>query len=410
MSNVREKVIVAQILKNELLVGLNKINRLSPLKFPSFVSAVFWTHSLSIILNLAVSALIALEFGFSLIFFILTRFLRLQAPPNSIFIYTDRRQLRFAIRDYSTKCIGLRKFLRTFRRGHIYSFLSLREVIQCFVDVPEVRRRLDKEVRTSCLIDGVEPWQLLSLSAFGFFRCFDLLLAHTALKKVKNIEFSSHFDVYVSLASRMRQTGEIEFLSGIQHGLYEVFAYGDPMPLYCDEYCLLFVESEAYFKRFLNANPACELRYRKRAVAFNQFLLRNDVVAVALQADDKVSDEKLLVFLSDLAPQLGFVLVAYIHPSSSSRYIKHLRNRFPSVLCEPSVRYADITVVITRYSTLAMDYVANGIPAIFWGFSDHVCVIYSDNKLIYEVERLQDMPLLLRKFFGNTEDSDEGTA
>ena len=118
--------------------------------------------------------------------------------------------------------------------------------------------------------------------------------------------------------------------------------------------------------------------------------------AIALQSDDFESDAVLMQHLTPLV-MAGFVVIGYVHPATSRKQLRVLQLRFPYITFEQKRRYANVDIIITRYSTLAMDYVAMGVPAIFWAARDRVCVSMSENSLIHEIAELDGLMLSVNK-------------
>ncbi|MDT0496368.1 hypothetical protein RM530_03165 [Algiphilus sp. W345] len=382
------------IFKNELLVKLNQICRLDGgLHKGRFPSAVVYTKSPGFFINVFYSFLLRVASAFSFLILFCFR-VPSGSNPESAFIYVDRRRLKFSEGDCPAYNIGLYKYFSVFREDHVYQLLSLREVLRCLVDAFSRRRLMAEDIMRMRGITQFSGKQLLALSGFSYLRCLDLLLAKTALSKFQRIKCAGHFDVYTALMSQLRQDGSIKNFSGIQHGLFENFWFGEPAPLFFDEYKLLFPESRRYFEQRLSANPNCVFHVREKMPIFEHCAAIGITVGVALQTDDEASDARLLDALQVIA-RGRFSLLAYAHPAAPAKGLAKLHVRFPDIRFERKLRCSNVAVVITRYSTLAMEYVAAGVPAIFWAAPDRVCVSFSGHPLIHEITELDMLPEVL---------------
>lgn len=384
---------VGLVFRNELLVKLNQAHRLSPDRVGSCLpSTIMRSRSFNPVKNaFHTTAEWAVSWGSLLLLLVL------RSPgrqmPDSAFLYLDKRLLGFSRPGLAAYQLGLYKYLLSFGRDHLYRYLSLRELLSSFVRALRLRKSMAAQICPAGTIERLNGQRALSLSGFSFLRCLDLFLAQVAVSKLRNVECAGHFDVYTALISQLRQHGKIGRFCGMQHGLYEHFIFGRPAPLYFDECRLLFKESEPYFRQYLSANPDCVVRVRERKSAFSHCDGLGTTIGVALQNDDAVSDALLLRHLQGYTPRCR--VLAYVHPATGPRRLQELQSQFPDISFEPKRRCANIAVVITRYSTLAMDYVALGVPAIFWASPDRVCVSFSGHPLISEVTDLDALPGIL---------------
>lgn len=400
---------IPNIFRNELLTKINQIQRISKAtKVPFFCSVVLHSKSINYGRNFILFFILFLETLISTA--ILFAYQHKTLPPDSIFAFTDKRLIRFSKKNYPAFCIGLRKYLFSFGKNHLYQFLSMSEKLACLSSAIRYKRSFTREIITSHGISTLTGQQALTLSGFSYFRCFDLILARSALAKFDHIESAGHFDAYTALIAQMRQTGEIKYFSGVQHGLFERFLFGKPTPLYFDEYHLLFAESEPYFQMYLSANPICHFSVRKYVTSFSPCNLADKTVAVALQTDNEMLDALLLECLESIALDNCLSILAYAHPATPPHSLERLRKQFPRTRFETTLRCGNVNVILTRYSTLAMDYVAVGIPAIFWAAPDRVCVSTSGNPLIHEIDKLDTLPRLLNHILGTQEHSENESA
>lgn len=395
----------SSVLTNELLVKLNQVQRIfgSLSGEGGLPASVIHTRSLSPIKNVFHIFLFkAVVFGS----FLALIFLRKPSCslPDSVFLYVDKRLLKFSSNGLPAYRIGLHKYLIGREQKHLYKHLTLHQLLQCVGYAFPLRKRMAKHILEECNIAGFSGQQLLSLSGLGYLRCLDLLLARAAISKLSSVECAGHFDIYTALISQLRYSDEIEHFTGVQHGLFEYFSFAKPSPLFFDEYRLLFSESESYYLQYMNANRNCILRFQSKKGRFDHCNDLRQTVAVALQNDDMIADEKLLCELQSIAKG-NFSALAYVHPATSHRGLARLRTHFPGIRFESKLRCENIAMIITRYSTLAMDYVSVGVPAIFWAAPDRVCVSFSGHPLIREINELNELSEVVRSILSSDGDA-----
>lgn len=384
---------VGLVFRNELLVKLNQAHRLSSDAVGSRLpSTIMRSRSFSPIKN-ALYAMVERAVSWASLLLLLVSRAPGSKTPDSAFLYVDKRLLRFCREGVPAYQLGLYKYLLCLGKGHLYRYLSAREVLRSLSCAVSLKKSMAAQICPAGTIEKLNVQQALFLSGFGFLRCLDLFLALASISRLRNIDCAGHFDVYTALISQLRESGKIDRFCGIQHGLYEYFLFGKPAPLFYDEYHLLFRESEPYFRQYLSANPDCVFQVQERKSVFSRCEDKGTTVGVALQNDDEVSDSKLLWHLQQLVPK--YRVLAYVHPATSAQRLKELQVQFPDIGFEAKQRCANVDAVITRYSTLAMDYVAIGVPAVFWAAPDRVCASFSGHPLVHQIVELSTLQEVL---------------
>jgi hypothetical protein len=77
-------------------------------------------------------------------------------------------------------------------------------------------------------------------------------------------------------------------------------------------------------------------------------------------------------------------LVVYLHPLTNTRQQGMLARLFPKAHLIRHERHSDVDLLITRYSTIGIEYHRLGIPVLFFPFTDSVCVFDSLSNLVVE--------------------------
>jgi len=279
--------------------------------------------------------------------------------------------------------VGLHNF-RFLQYPHILSVLTLRE--QCGVAWRALGslRQFLVSCRDECDKRGIDFKIFRRLCNIGYLRFADYTLQYMALKKLGRVEVAvaNQFEVNASFLSTYRDIG-LEFsLVGYQHGLFELppepHQYS---PLHFDEYHLLFRESEPWFVKKLLSNPDCVIKYRKYTSHINWHILDRQsfdkVIAFAGQ-DSTPYDLKIIDTVLSYAEDRNALLLIYLHHNYRDFPLQHrIESRNLKIFLRE--RHENIDLLITRYSTLAMDYrIGLGINVLFVPGSDSVCIFEND--------------------------------
>lgn len=370
------------IFKNEVLVKLNKIRRLK--------SKRFFFGCLSVTSNFE-DRIFKVKYVVScLINFLLIVFMpRIVNHNDDVFLFLNIRNKSFNNKGFVPFKIGLFNF-RYFKYPHIYSCLTKSEIGYSVIDAFNSRKKFDSCVSLLSESLTLEKENVCSLLWLSFFRRLDICLAARSTAMLKKVSTSGHFDVYTALLSKQREFKNINFFHGNQHGLYERFTFGKPSKLYFDEYTLLFSESKNFFLREISSSFYCVVNTKKNKDPNNLSELKCSakyVLGFGFQNDNLEKDKSILsCFLSANANNYNdFFYIVYIHPQSSEKLLNSLSREFPNVLFEKTTRYSNINALITRYSTIGMDYVDVGVHSIFILDDDDICISLSENKLIHVV-------------------------
>lgn len=379
-----------ELFLNEAFVKANQALRLvektENAKFRPYVLSV---KSDSLILNLLYAGIYRLLSLIALLKLIISP--KQVCTDQEIFILHDPRLLSFNKNKCQEYYVGIHKIFRIKGR-HLYSSLTINEILMSIKLSIRNRYKIQKELKSVKL-----PYNLSKICDIGIFRILDVYLCYFSILKFQRVYFAGHFDFYVSLISQLRKSGSIMYAEGFQHGLFEIFKIGKPIPIYVDRYTLLYKQSKPYFMENFLENPDCEVLIANKSFNPVQRLKQNrTVIAVALQNDSYERDEELLMIIEKCCTSRNCMLVGYLHPQTRPSRVSRLNSTFGKFSFETKVRHADIDLVITRYSTLAMDYAATNIPAIFFVRDDSVCITHTFDQSImvaHSVNELNDFIL-----------------
>ncbi|MBD3316638.1 MAG: hypothetical protein GF344_12685, partial [Chitinivibrionales bacterium] len=187
---------------------------------------------------------------------------RRRKAPKQIFLFTDIRHTRLNAKGYPAFRAGLYNY-RYLKIPHLYECLQKRRLITSLLWVMRNFRSVMRSFRNRACALGADPKAYVTCVNAGFWRILDMKIFHAALSQyaLQEIAFAGHFDCYAALIGHLRKAGVPFRAVGYQHGLYEAPSNGLRYEsLHCDEYALLFKESEKFFQRNLNENSDCIIK------------------------------------------------------------------------------------------------------------------------------------------------------
>lgn len=371
-----------KILKNEYLIKANRLKRLNITSESPIYFAINKTSSRAIFIN--ISYIIG-YYALSIINIISLILLPKKdlCCENTAFIYTDKRLLKFTPETVQSYLIGLHK---PPKKTHAYRTLTKAEIFTCILNS----------------IKSKEKYRANSLFHLNKIRKIDFQLASTFISKHCEIYTAGHFDVYTSIASLLREKSIISRLNGQQHGLFEKFTPAVPNKLFFDTFKLLFVESKKYFNYYLSANPQCIISYN--GIFFSpEFIFpfkeeKTFVLAYALQDDDYQSDLQNVTHITSCIKGKNIKLIIYPHPNNRYTTLKEL-SFTDNIYIYPTDRHKNIDAIITRYSTIGIDYAKIGIPAIYLASQDSVCIFDGNNALINVIRNHDELDKIIDDLF-----------
>ena len=280
--------------------------------------------------------------------------------------------------------VGLHNF-RFHKYPHILSVLTILDKCRGLWCVLKHYKQFIISCRDECCERGVDFEIFRRLCNIGYLRFADYILQYMALKKFECVEVSiaGQFDLNASFLSIYRTTGLDFSLLGYQHGLFELPPEPHQYtPIYFDEYHLLFRESEPWFVNHFLDNPECVIKYRKHSAHINWHTLDHQsfdkVIAFAAQ-ESTPYDLKIIDTVLSYAEDRNALLLIYLHSNYRDFFLQHrIKSRNLKIFLRE--RHKNIDLLITRYSTLAMDYRTElGINVLFVPGSDSVCILESGN-------------------------------
>lgn len=308
--------------------------------------------------------------------------------------------------------VGLHNF-RSFKYPHILSVLTLLDICRGFGFALGGYGQFVKCCRNECQERGVDFEVFRRLCNIGYLRFADYILQYMALKKLGRVEvaIASQFEVNASFLSTYRDIGLDFSLVGYQHGLFELPPEPHQyVPIHFDEYHLLFRESEPWFVKYLLGNPDCVITYRRHTSHISWHTLERQsfdkVIAFAAQ-DSTPYDLKIIDTLLSYAEDTNALLLIYFHPNYRDFPLQH-RAESRNLKVFLRERHKNIDLLVTRYSTLAMDYRCGlGVKILFVPGSDSVCIFESGNVPI--CRDLKQMQTVLTKLLDSGESQRKNT-
>ena len=291
--------------------------------------------------------------------------------------------------------VGLYNF-RFFQYPHILSVLTLFDKCRgCWHAFRKYGEFL-KSCRLECEKRGVNFEIFCRLCNIGYLSFADYLLHYMALKKLGRVEvaIASQFEIYVSFLSTYRKIGLEFLLVGYQHGLFELPPEPHQYcPIHFDEYYFLFRESEPWFVKNFLSNPNCIIKHREHQSTITWKNVDREgfdkVLAYAAQ-DSLPYDLKIIDTLLFYAEDTNALLLIYFHPDYGDFPLQH-RTESRNLKVFLRERHKNIDLLITRYSTLAMEYRSGlGVKVMFVPGNDSMCIFESgDVPICRDMEQIQ---------------------
>jgi hypothetical protein len=388
------KLNFSNIFRNELLAKVNQLKRngvfeSGPWSFNCFSSS-------DNISGILLSCKYYLACVANLIVLIVSK----RTNGKEVFFFVNKRNLSFNNWNYAPFKIGLFNF-RYFEYPHIYSVLTNLEIMRCIFESLLQAKVFKNELSGLAASVGVADKIVFSVLGNSYFRVLDCLLAERAIIKIQKVSTSGHFDIYTAISSELRRDGLIELYLGNQHGLYEHFSQADPYKMTFDKYCLMFRDSEPYVLDKLLYQDDLEILHAPK----NNLELKicdhgheaEKIIAFGFQNDNFARDVRILELFSEFFSSSKYILVVYLHPQASPSHVGQLAIKFPFVRFELKKRFSNIDLLITRYSTIGINYALVGVNAIFILGEENICisqssrkeikVVYSDEDAIVEATR-----------------------
>ena len=318
-----------------------------------------------------------------------------------VFLFTNLRHARFCPPGAEPVRVGLYN-LRYLEHPHLLARLSPRDWLSALRLAFASYGAFRADCREHCRQLG-EDWKTFRRLAYcGRLRNFDAILHSMALEKGGGeAAFAGHFDLYVAVASMLRERGALTRLIGFQHGLFEYPPEGRAYePLFTDAYHLAFEASRPWVARNFLKNPdgTIEVQPTQGHIDFQPAPRTPEAKVVAFGAQEILPCDDLIVArllaLKARLPQPLEVLV-YAHPLFACPE-KWAQQGAQVFIRE---RHGDIDALVTRYSTLGLDYQRIGVPVVFVPFGDRVCVFESGDAIV--CEDLDQMEAELRRILGD---------
>ncbi len=298
---------------------------------------------------------------------------------RSIALITHPRQLKHLDPEQQAFRVGLHNF-RFFQYPHLLSVLTLREMGTGFWRARRDYGEFMRSCRRECEKRGVDWAVFRRLCNLGYLRFAGYVLSYLALKHLGEVEVATtvQLEACSSFLSTYRAAGLALKLVGHQHGLFELpphpYQYE---PIGFDTYYLRYTESETWFLKTMLSNRDCVIRHRAQASTIDwQTVDRegfNKVLAYAAQ-DTLPNDIANMDALLSYAEATNALLLLYLHPNFPDFPVQRWAGSH-NFRVSPQERHMNIDLLVTRYSSLAMDYRTGlGTRVLFAPGTDSLCI------------------------------------
>ena len=369
---------------NEYLIKLNRYTVYSKnVKKPLF--SILTNHRESRVYNLfyKLAYSIISYFGFFFLFF--KKKVELSLDQRDIILFADGRALKVIVeKEGQIFTVGLRKVLLQ-REPSILLILNWKELFNGYI----LFRKILSEKKNNDVIFN-------ELTYINSVRVLDLVLFEIAASKLhdKTIHYSGHFDHYISVLSHLRESRRVDFkLNCYQHGVFEKSKGHSFKKIFCDTYTLLFKESEDFFISNLSKNRDCVIItnvYNSNITA--RFSCKDSQIIVLAFQNDNFQLDKLL--LNEILKSSKIKPLVYLHPATSKKIQNGLRQQYPDIDFFLKERFSNVDILITRYSTIGIDYLKLGVKTYFIPFGYEIC-IFNDKLISKNVISLEELKLKL---------------
>lgn len=379
----------SEIFKNESLAKINQIRRNGRYESKHWYFNCLSSGRISGLYNYVLSVRYCIACLVNLLLISMGR----RISPDNTFFFVNVRNLSFNKSGYSPARIGLYN-IRYRQYPHIYAVIPFFGMLSCvFLAVPECFK-LRRDLGNLAKEFGISNKKMISITGNLYLRTLDCLLAERSLQMVGKLSTSGHFDVYTTIASCLRRKRVVDYYSGVQHGLYEVFFAGQPCKLFFDRYDFLFEDSREYaLESLIDANVVGCFRVGPKGLNLIKCSYsdkKKKIIAFGFQNDNIEEDLALLDVFYKALDRKRFILIAYLHPQTGLEVVKGIKKSYPSAHVEIKDRFSNVDLVVTRYSTLGVDYALLGVKVIFNLEVDRVCLERSRRDNIHIVYSKND--------------------
>ncbi len=216
---------------------------------------------------------------------------------------------------------------------------------------------------------------LIHLTALDL-ACIWVLNRH---RGVTHFYTTSHYQTLVFLISELRKANLVHRFSGIQHGAWGITnlrEIKEDIPY--DDYLLLEERSRKPFHQYFDRDYSVDVRVRPPSAGMQWKTYGKPHIAVALQNDDYPFDFQMAECCYKHAQKhnLDVIIYPHPHPIKGAATLK----QFSQVgQVEARSRYGDSLCMVTRFSTLALEFASQGGASIF---------VESEEQLVFDTEGL----------------------
>lgn len=288
---------------------------------------------------------------------------------------------------------GLHNF-RGFSNPHILQTRKRWDRFICFVFATATYNRFLITCRQYCEKENINYSSFISLASINFMSYLDATLHWTSFTCLRaEVHTHEHFSVYTQLLSAASQVNEnLDFVCH-QHGVFEHPPNGSAYQKIKPKTMILKYRDSMRWvqKNFVDSKskiicPPFKIRHTAN------YETDIPIVAVAL-AEGLEADQKLLKAVRDAWINANRRFKVLIYPHTSFGISDNLKKTYHSFEIFNIDRHQNITLLVTRYSSLGVEYAEQGINVLFCFGGDKICIADTDNEFIETVEDFDSLAL-----------------
>jgi len=216
---------------------------------------------------------------------------------------------------------------------------------------------------------------------YNYIRFLDAYLHSVVFDSICSvINTYEHFGVYNTLISQSKIVNKDVFLHGHQHGIIEKpwkpYSYN---PVKFDKYYLIYKQSmNMVVRNYAHINDLNIVSIDHQIPSnFSSLTTKNKPIIAFAMAEGHDNDIAVVSELIWLTNIFQFKLIIYPHPSV--RLNGKIKTLISGLDCYRSQRHSNIDLLVTRYSSLSVDYIALKVPVLFVPLGQNICLFDSED-------------------------------
>ncbi|MDA9897367.1 hypothetical protein N9D90_01030 [Alphaproteobacteria bacterium] len=281
---------------------------------------------------------------------------------------------------------GLHNF-RGFSDPHLLQTCKRLDCFICFIFAAITYSRFLLTCRQYCEKQNIKYGSFVSLASINFMSYLDVTLHWASYKNIRaEVHTHEHFSVYTQLLSAASKVNKnLEFVCH-QHGVFEHPPVGRSyQKIKPKKIVLKYRDSKRWVQQnFVDPEskiicPSLKIRHTAN--------YESDIPIVAVAtAEGLEADQRLLEAVHNawISAAKSFKVLIYPHPLVGIS--ENIKKKYHSFAIFNIERHKNITLLVTRYSSLGVEYGEQGVNVLFWSGGEKICVMETENKFIEIVE------------------------